>query len=264
MKIPSIEELLEAGVHFGHRKERWNPKMKPFIFTIRESVHIINLEKTQQLLEKALEFISQTVKADQKILFVGTKKQAQPIIVKIKELGMPYIDNRWFGGTLTNFRTITKSIRKLEELEKEKDQGKWKDLIKKERGQLEKKLEKLQNSFGGIRNMKTLPAALFVIDLKKEKTAVKEANTLNIPIIAICDTNADPEKAVYPIPGNDDAIKSIQLIFNLVFNTIKESLPEKPKKPLTASAEQGQATKTSEDKKSLKSKKDKEEKNEDK
>lgn len=226
MSIPSIEELLEAGVHFGHRKERWDPKMNPYIFTIRGDIHIINLEKTQSCLKEALEFIKKLILDNQQILFVGTKKQASEFTAKAKELGMPYVNKRWFGGTLTNFTTIKKALKKIDDIEKTKTSPEWKELTKKEKAYTEEKLQKLQDNFGGIRAMKELPKALFVIDTKAEKTAIKEANALDIPIIAIADTNSDPSKITYPIPGNDDAIKSIKLIFEQVYNTIKENLPK--------------------------------------
>lgn len=229
MKIPTIEELMEAGVHFGHRKERWDPKMKPYIFTTRGDIHIINLEKTQECLSQALDFIKKIIKENKQILFVGTKKQAQGFIAKASELDMPYIDKRWFGGTLTNFTTIKKALKKLDDLEKTREQEEWATLTKKEKAYIEEKIKKLKESFDGIKVMQNLPEALFVVDTKAEKTAIREANILDIPVIAIVDTNSNPDKIAYPIPGNDDAIKSIDLLVNVVFSTIKENLPKKIK-----------------------------------
>ena len=209
----NMKSLLEAGVHFGHQTRRWNPKMKPYIFGSRNGIHIIDLQKTVNLFQKAYEFIVQTVSDGYPVLFVGTKKQAHESIVEESErCGMFYVVNRWLGGTLTNFQTIRKSIGRLKELETMKEDGSINRYTKKEALKLEKDLFKLERNLGGIKNMDKMPGAVFIVDSKKESIAVKEVKKLGIPLIAIADTNCDPDDIDYIIPGNDDAIRAIRLI----------------------------------------------------
>jgi len=209
----NMKALLEAGVHFGHQTRRWNPKMKPYIFGSRNGIHIIDLQKTVNLFQKAYEFIVQTVTDGYPVLFVGTKKQAHESIVEESErCGMFYVVNRWLGGTLTNFQTIRKSIARLKELERMKEDGSINRYTKKEALKLEKELFKLEKNLGGIKDMDKLPGAVFIVDAKKESIAVKEVKKLGVPLIAIADTNCDPDDIDYIIPGNDDAIRAIRLI----------------------------------------------------
>jgi small subunit ribosomal protein S2 len=209
----NMKSLLEAGVHFGHQTRRWNPKMKPYIFGSRNGIHIIDLQKTVNLFQKAHEFIVQTVSDGYPVLFVGTKKQAHESIVEESErCGMFYVVNRWLGGTLTNFQTIRKSISRLKELEAMKEDGSINRYTKKEALKLDKDLFKLERNLGGIKDMDKMPGAVFIVDSKKESIAVKEVKKLGIPLIAIADTNCDPDDIDYIIPGNDDAIRAIRLI----------------------------------------------------
>ncbi len=213
MSVVSMKELLEAGVHFGHQTKRWNPKMKPYIFGARNGIHIIDLQKTVKLFKVAYDFVANVVADGYLVLFLGTKKQAQDAILEESQrCGMPYVINRWLGGTLTNFRTIQNSIKQLKDLEEIKNSGGFARYSKKEALQLEKKLQKLEKQLGGIKMMEELPGAIFVVDPKKEKIAVSEARKLGIPVVAIADTNCDPDEIDYPIPGNDDAIRAIKLI----------------------------------------------------
>lgn len=224
MKLPTLEELLKKGVHFGHQTSKRYPKANSYIHTERNGVHIIDLQKTVQALEKAVAFVEKTVKAGGVILFVGSKKQARNIIKEAAEsCSMPYIVGRWLGGTFTNFENIVKLTRKLEKLEKEEEDGTWEMYTKKEQVTFKKELNKLIENVGGIKKMKTLPKAIFVVDLKKEGTAVAEANKMHIPIIALTDTNVNPELAQYPIPANDDAIKSIEIITDVIADAIRNS-----------------------------------------
>ena len=209
----SIQQLLEAGVHFGHQTYRWNPKMKPYIFGARNGIHIVDLQKTAVLFRRACAFVSEVVARGGTVLFVGTKKQAQDTIAEeAVRAGQYYVNSRWLGGTLTNFRTIKQGIDRLKSLEKMKEDGTYERLPKREVALLEREREKLGESYGGIKEMTRLPGALFVIDPRKEKIAVAEANRLNIPVVAVCDTNCDPTGVDYVIPGNDDAIRAIRLI----------------------------------------------------
>lgn len=211
--IVSMKELLEAGVHFGHQTRRWNPKMKPYIFGSRNGIHIIDLQKTVHLFGIAYDFIVKTVADGYSVLFVGTKKQAHESIVEESErCGMFYVVHRWLGGTLTNFQTIRKSVGRLKELQNMKEDGSILRYTKKEALKMEKELFKLERNLGGIKDMDELPGAVFIVDPKKEHIAVKEANKLGIPIVAIADTNCDPDEIDYIIPGNDDAIRAIRLI----------------------------------------------------
>lgn len=216
-----IKELLDAGVHFGHETRRWNPKMKPYIFEARNGIHIIDLSKTVVQLQTACEFLKSTVRKGGEILFVGTKKQAQETIKEAAQsCGQHYVIERWLGGTLTNFVTIRKSIERMFHLEKMVNDGVINNYGKKEQAMLRRELERLHKYFEGIRNMRNLPSAVFIVDVKREHNAVAEANRLKIPIVAIVDTNCDPEPIDYPIVGNDDAIRSIKAIINPIVQTI--------------------------------------------
>jgi small subunit ribosomal protein S2 len=208
----TMRQLLEAGVHFGHQTKRWNPKMRPFIFGARNGIHIIDLQHTVKLFNKAFKFIVDTVSAGDPVLFVGTKKQAQDVIQEeAKRCGMFHVTNRWLGGTLTNFKTVKGSIERLRTIEKMAEDGTFERLTKKEVLGLERERIKLEKTLGGIKNMNGLPGAVFIIDPKKEHIAVEEARKLEIPIVAITDTNCDPDVIDYVIPGNDDAIRAIKL-----------------------------------------------------
>jgi len=222
-----IKKLLEAGVHFGHQKKRWNPKMKPYIFGQRSGIYIIDLEKTSQCIDAACVFARDIAAKGGKVLFVGTKKQAQIIVEEeAKKSGMYYVKNRWLGGLLTNYKTVKGSIRRLEEIENMKENGIWENLKKKETCRLDKEKERLLRDLGGIRDMQEQPDLIFIVDPKKEDIAVKEAIKLKIPIIAIVDTNGDPEVIDFPIPGNDDALKSIRVITSLVSQSIIDGRKE--------------------------------------
>ncbi len=223
MGVISIRALLEAGVHFGHQTRRWNPKMKPYIFGARNGIYIIDLQQTARMFEEAYRFVVRTVAQGGKVLFVGTKKQAQEIIRQEAErCGMYYVNNRWLGGTLTNFRTIKASIDRLNKLEAMKEEGKFSYLTKKEVLTLEREIAKLNRSLGGIKEMPGLPDAVFIIDVRKERIAVAEAMRLNIPIVAVVDTNCDPDGIDYVIPGNDDALKAIQLFTSKIADAVLE------------------------------------------
>ncbi|MFW9817910.1 MAG: 30S ribosomal protein S2, partial [Candidatus Thorarchaeota archaeon] len=223
MKV-GLEDLLRSGVHFGHLTRRWNPKMRPYIFMERNNIHIIDLQKTLQYLKMAYDAMKDIVASGEEILFVGTKTQSKDIIQgEASRCGMPYIAERWLGGTLTNFSTIKKSIRKLEGLEKKVHDGTIEKLTKKERLHIEREIEKMKKVFVGIQDMKRLPGAIFVVDTRKEEIAVKEAKKLGVPIFAIVDTNCDPDLIDYPIPGNDDSAKSIGLITKIMADAVSES-----------------------------------------
>jgi len=229
IKMPTISllEMLKSGVHFGHQKQRWHPKMKQFIYTTRSGVHIIDLEKTSEKLQEACDFITEIVQKGGKILFVATKRQAQNMVKKIAiDLRMPYVSEHWIGGCLTNFETITKLPGRLKELRKNREKGELEKYTKLERLKFDKEITELEKMVGGIESMTSLPQAVFIIDLKTEKTAVSEARKKKIPIIAIVDTNCNPDLIDYPVPGNDDAIKSLQLITGLVAQAIKEGQAE--------------------------------------
>ncbi len=219
----TMKDLLESGVHFGHQKRRWNPKMKKFIFGVRKNIYIIDLQKTLRYIKYTYNVVRDAAAEGKTILFVGTKKQA---VEAIKEhatrAGMPYVNHRWLGGMLTNFKTIQKSIRKLEIIEKMQESGQVNLLTKKERLILERRRAKLEKVLGGIRNMKKIPDMLFIIDTVKEKIAVAEANKLGLPIVAPVDTNCDPDVVDYPIPGNDDAIRSVNLFCKTIADAIIE------------------------------------------
>jgi small subunit ribosomal protein S2 len=223
MAYVTMKQLLEAGVHFGHQTRRWNPKMKPYIFGARNGIYIIDLQKTVKLFKVAYEFVVETVAQGGKILFVGTKKQAQDSIVEeAKRSGMPFVSNRWLGGMLTNFETIQKGIDRLKRLEAMFEDGTTERFPKKEVLRMDRLRQKLDRNLGGIKDMDSLPAAVFVVDSRLEQIAVREANKLGIPVIAIVDTNCDPDGIDYIIPGNDDAIRAIRLISSLMANASLE------------------------------------------
>lgn len=213
MTVVSMKALLETGVHFGHRTRRWNPKMKPFIFTERNGIHIIDLQQTIGMIDDAYNMIRDTVAQGGAVLFVGTKRQAQDTVAReATRGGQPYVNERWLGGTLTNWQTIRQRINYLDQLERRRDEGEFDLLKKRERLRFEREIENLQERLGGIRNMRRLPDMLFVVDINNEETAVREANILGIPVIAMVDTNSDPDVVDYLIPSNDDAIRAIKLI----------------------------------------------------
>ena len=221
----TMRQLLEAGVHFGHHTRRWNPKMDPYIFGKRNNIHIINLEKTVPMLYEALDAIQSIAKNGGKFLFVGTKRSASELIAQAAiNCGQYYVNHRWLGGMLTNWETVSKSIRKLKNLEERIETGEINSLTKKERLQIERQKEKLDLTLGGIKNMNGIPDAIFIIDTNKESIAVLEANNLNIPVIAVCDTNTNPSGVDYPIPGNDDALRAISLYCDLVAASVLKGL----------------------------------------
>ena len=220
----TLQDLLESGVHFGHQTKRWNPKMKPFIFTARNGIYIIDLQKTLNSLEKACQKVKEIVANDKQVLFVGTKKQAKEVIKEeALRCSMPFVTERWLGGMMTNFQTIRRNIKRLKDLERMKEDGTFEKLTKKEASGLQREIDKLENILGGIKDVARLPGAVFVVDSKKEKIAVAEANKLKIPVIAIIDTNSDPDVIDYPIAGNDDAVKSIKVISHEFSSAILEA-----------------------------------------
>ena len=223
MAVVSMKQLLEAGVHFGHQTRRWNPKMAPYIYTERNGIYIIDLQKTVKKLEEAYNFVRELGEKGETILFVGTKKQAQESIRdEANRCGMHYVNARWLGGMLTNFRTIRKRIDRLEQLRKMSEDGTFDLLPKKEVVKLELEIAKLEKYLGGVKDMKKLPAALFVVDSRKEHIAICEARKLHIPIVAIVDTNCDPDEVDYVIPGNDDAIRAVKLIAGAMADAVLE------------------------------------------
>jgi small subunit ribosomal protein S2 len=224
----SVEELLKAGAHFGHLTRRWNPKMKEFIFMQRNGIHVIDLKKTHVLLQETLDAIGKVARSGKKILFVGTKKQAQEIVRnEAMRCGMPYVTHRWLGGMLTNFSTVRKSIARMEEINKMRVDGTYDNITKKERLMLDREYEKLEKVMGGISNLGRTPGAIFVVDIVKESIAISEAMKLNIPIFAMVDTNCDPDIPDYIIPANDDAAKAIQLITANVADAVIEGAAER-------------------------------------
>ncbi len=228
MSKVSFESLLEAGAHFGHLKRKWNPAMAPYIFEEKKGIHIIDLNKTIAQLEVATAAVKQIAKSGKKILFVATKKQAKEIIAdKVGAINMPYVTERWTGGMLTNFQTTRKSIRKMANIDKMKTDGTWTTLNKRERLFKDRQRDKLEKNFGSIADMTRQPAAIFVVDILKEHIAVAEAKKLNIPIIAMVDTNSNPKTVDFPIPANDDATKSIAIILEAITGAIKEGLEDR-------------------------------------
>jgi small subunit ribosomal protein S2 len=227
----SIEELLKAGTHFGHLTSRWHPRMEKYIFMDRNNIHIIDLMQTQVLLDRAADAARRFARRGKTILFTGTKKQAQEIVREYAEdCGMPFMVNRWLGGTMTNFQTIRRSIRRMEEIEKMEKDGTLDKLKKKERLVRLREHEKLENVLGGIREMANLPGAIFIVDVKREDIAVSEARKLGIPIIAMVDTNCDPELVDYPVPSNDDALSSIELVTSIITDAIQQGQQERQMK----------------------------------
>lgn len=225
---PNLEELLKSGAHFGHLTRRWNPKMKEFIFMERNGIHIIDLKKTQKYFQEALDEVTKLARSGKTILFVGTKKQAQDIVkTEAIRCGMPYITHRWLGGMLTNFSTVKKSISRMEEIDRMEKDGTFEELTKKEALMLDREREKLEQTLGGIANMNRLPGAIFVVDTIKEHIAVNEAIKLNIPIVALVDTNSDPDIPDYIVPCNDDSARTIQLIAGKVADAIIEGNAER-------------------------------------
>ncbi|MDR2835203.1 MAG: 30S ribosomal protein S2 [Bacteroidales bacterium] len=223
-----FNQLLEAGVHFGHMKRKWNPSMAPYIFMERNGIHIIDLYKTVAKIDEAASAIKNIARTGKKILFVATKKQAKDIVAEeVKAVGMPYVTERWPGGMLTNFPTIRKAVKKMSSIDAMHTNGTYETLSKRERLQIDRQREKLEKNLGSIADMNRLPAAIFVVDVMKEKIAVREAIRLGIPVFAMVDTNSDPKLVNFPIPANDDASKSIQLIINTMCEAIKEGLNEK-------------------------------------
>src|SRR5277367_3634548 len=222
-----VKELLESGVHFGHQTKRWNPKMKPFIFDARNGIHIIDLSKTLAQLETACDFLAATVRRGGKVLFVGTKKQAQQCVKETaKECGQFYVVERWLGGTMTNYATIKTSIKRLKEIEKMDADGSINNYVKQEQAMIHRELARLHKYFDGISSMDKHPAALFVVDIKREHNAVAEARKLKIPIVALVDTNSDPDLVTYPIASNDDAIRSVRMIMATVAQVITQAQAE--------------------------------------
>ncbi|HZS76892.1 MAG TPA: 30S ribosomal protein S2 [Ktedonobacteraceae bacterium] len=225
--IISMKQLLEAGVHFGHQTRRWNPKMQPFIFMERNGIHIIDLQQTVTRLNDAYKFVKDLAARGETILFVGTKKQAQEAVAEeAKRCGMFYVNQRWLGGMLTNFQTIQSRIRYLRDLEARRDRGDFERLPKKEVQRLQDDIARLERTLGGIKDMKRLPGALFIIDTRKERTAVLEARRLEIPIVALADTNCDPDEIDYPIPANDDAIRAVRLLCSKIADAVIEGRRE--------------------------------------
>src|SRR5579883_1783837 len=222
-----MKQLLEAGVHFGHQTRRWNPKMRPFIFTARNGIHILDLQQTVTRLNEAHKFIVNAVANGDSILFVGTKKQAQEAIKEAAESsGQYYVNQRWLGGMLTNFETIQKRIKYLRDLEARKERGDFERLTKKEAQHLQDEMDRLERQLGGIKDMRRLPGAVFIVDTKKEHTAVLEARRLDIPVIALADTNCDPDEMDYPIPANDDAIRAVRLLCSKIADAAIEGRRE--------------------------------------
>lgn len=247
MSIVTMKELLEVGVHFGHQTKKWNPKMKKYIYTDKSGIYIIDLQETQRLLIEAYEYVKKVAGEGGIILFVGTKKQTQDIIESYAtECGMPYVKNRWLGGTLTNFETINKRTKRIDEIEEMEKSGIFEKLPKKEVLGIKKEYEKLLFNIGGIRNMKKLPDVLYAIDPNKEMIAVREASKLGIPIVAITDTNCDPDIIDFVIPGNDDAIRSCNLITSVICDAVKKGKEQKIK--LEESPEEKEAKKLEEEK----------------
>lgn len=226
-EIPSMLEMLQAGVHFGHKASKWHPKMKPYIFGERSDIHIINLELTAEKLKEALDFIKKTTAAGGVVLFVGSKDQAKEIVKRhATECDMPYVVTRWLGGTFTNFKTIKGVINKLTDLKTKQAAGELAKYTKKEQLNFQREIEKLEELVGGIETLTKIPEAIFVVDVKKEDTAVREAKKKNVPIVALCDTNVNPDDINYPIPANDDAVKSIEMMVGLVAAAVREGKQE--------------------------------------
>ncbi|MCW1930296.1 MAG: 30S ribosomal protein S2 [Candidatus Kerfeldbacteria bacterium] len=227
MKTPSVVDMLKSGVHFGHRTSRWHPYMAPYIFGVRQNVHIINLQETEAKLTESCQALKSMAAEGKTILFVGTKRQASELVKKYaEEAGMPYVNNRWLGGLLTNFKNVATGARKLTRLKMQKETGELKKYTKKEQLEFDREIEKLQRLVGGIEKLYKMPDALFIVDLNEEKTALAEAMQMRIPVFAMCDTNVNPRDVDYAIPANDDAVKSIDLITSTVSSAIAEGVKE--------------------------------------
>src|SRR5207244_1431898 len=245
--IISMKQLLAAGVHFGHQTRRWNPKMQPFIFMDRNGIHIIDLQQTVTRLNEAYKFVEQLAANGETILFVGTKKQAQEAVAEeAKRCGMYYVNQRWLGGMLTNFQTIQSRIRYLRDLEARKERGDFERLPKKEVQRLQDDMTRLERTLGGIKDMRRLPDALFIIDTRKERTAVLEARRLEIPIIALADTNCDPDEMDYPIPANDDAIRAVRLLASKIADAVIEGRRELEARQKDSEPAEAETTETTE------------------
>lgn len=217
----SIKELLEAGVHFGHQTNRWNPKMKPYIFTEKDNIYIVDLQQTQKQLQEAYRFVKEIAADNGVVLFVGTKKQAQEVVKEeAVRCGMPFVTTRWLGGTLTNYETLKKSIEKLTDIEKKEEAGELQTITKKEMARLMKEKQRLLRNLAGIKNMGKIPQALFIVDARHERTAISEAQKMNVPIVSLLDTNSDPDPIDYCIVGNDDALKSITIITTRIADAV--------------------------------------------
>ncbi|MCT1428704.1 MULTISPECIES: 30S ribosomal protein S2 [Corynebacterium] len=239
MAVVTMRELLDAGVHFGHQTRRWNPKMRRFIFTDRNGIYIIDLQQTLTYIDEAYEFVKETVAHGGTILFVGTKKQAQEAVAEeATRVGMPYVNHRWLGGMLTNFQTVSKRLKRMKELQAmdEREDG-YKGRTKKEVLMLNRERAKLERVLGGISDMAKTPSALWIVDTNKEHIAVKEARKLNIPVVAILDTNCDPDEVDFPIPGNDDAIRSTKLLSSIVASAVEEGKKAREERQLAAAKE---------------------------
>ncbi len=247
MAVISMKQLLEAGVHFGHQTRRWNPKMAPYIFTERNGIYIIDLQKTVYKMDEAYDFVKSVAAAGKPVLFVGTKKQAQAAVQdEAVRCDMYFVNERWLGGMLTNYKTISTRIKRLAEIHRMEEDGTFDKLTKKEVTKLRQEMEKLEKYLGGMKSMKGMPGALFVVDPKKEKIAVKEARTLGIPIVAMCDTNCDPDDVDYVIPANDDAIRAVKLIAGKMADAViegrqGESMAEAPAEAPAEEAEAEEA-----------------------
>ena len=246
----TTNDLLDAGVHFGHLTRKWNPQMAPFIFMEKNGIHIIDLNKSLKHLEEAAAALKNIVRSGRKVMFVATKKQAKEVVeTEAKKLKMPFVTERWLGGMLTNFATIRKSLKKMQSIDKMMKDETYQNLAKRERLMLTREREKLERVLGGIADLNRLPAALFVIDIKREHIAVAEAQKLNIPVFAMVDTNSDPNQVDYPIPANDDAFKSIQLITSYISAAMEEGLQERKKdKDDTKLSEEAEAKKAADEK----------------
>lgn len=224
---PKLTDMLQAGVHFGHQSSKWHPRMKKYIFGTRQGIHIINLEQTQKALDEAMSFAKKTALRGGTILFVGTKKQASGLVAAAaKSCNMPYVDKRWLGGTLTNFASIAQVIRKLKDMKRRTEKGEYAKYTKFEQMKFAEEIALLEEKVGGMQDMLRIPDAIFVLDIRKDKTAVEEANRRGVKVIAICDTNVDPTDVDFPVPANDDAVKAIELMANMMAGAIKEGRAE--------------------------------------
>lgn len=226
-KIPNLVEMLQAGAHFGHQTSKWHPKMKKYIFGSRDGIHIINLEETQKALDEALGFMKRIAARGGVVLFVGTKKQAAPIVeTAAKSCGMPYVSKRWLGGTLTNFASVAQQIRKFKEMKRKQEKGELAKYTKLEQLRMAEQIDILEEKVGGMQDLARIPDAVFIFDVKKDKTALAEAVRRGVKVVAVCDTNVDPSDVDYPIPANDDAVKAIQLVADLAANAVNDGKKE--------------------------------------